>query len=129
MCTFMPYIQEAKCLKFTVQTLPPRGAPRGAKQICPPPSRFIFVFALDYARYNIMVNTITNGSLPEYSIECHGSRHICEESEKEEESCQVGHRGDGTKDISVSDINHSYNKTNRQNLELQCVLLKMIISS
>ena len=40
--------------------------------------------------------------LPEYSIECHGSRHICEESEKEEESCQVGHRGDGTKDISVS---------------------------
>ena len=40
--------------------------------------------------------------LPENSIECHCSRHICEESEKEEESCQVGHRGDGTKDISVS---------------------------
>ena len=35
-------------------------------------------------------------------MECHCSRHICEESEKEEESCQVGHRGDGTKDISVS---------------------------
>lgn len=43
-----------------------------------------------------------SGLLPEYSMECHCSRHICEESEKEEESCQVGHRGDGTKDVSVS---------------------------
>ena len=47
-------------------------------------------------------NRNTKGLLPEYSLESHCFRHICEESEKEEESCQVGHRGDGTKDVSVS---------------------------
>ena len=58
-----------------------------------------------------MWSTETSVLLPEYSMECHCSCHVCEESEKEEESCQVGHRGDGTKDVSVSNNIHCNNTT------------------
>ena len=80
-CAWYP---RSQILEFTVQILfPPPGSPRGGGSIwCGVQKR--------------------SGLLPEYSMECHCSCHICEESEKEEESCQVGHRGDGTKDVSVS---------------------------
>ena len=100
-CAWYP---RSQILEFTVQILfPPQDLPGGGGQKFVAPLRFIFVYALDYMHCPIWCGVQKrSGLLPEYSMECHCSCHICEESEKEEESCQVGHRGDGTKDVSVS---------------------------
>lgn len=66
-------------------------------------SQWYWILKIIYPFFSLINNNIfLKELLPEYSMECHCSCHICEESEKEEESCQVGHRGDGTKDVSVS---------------------------